>query len=705
MRKMKHDTDTDTINPNTEEGILHEIEETYGRYRRYRYNFERTWYRNILFLLGIQWIIWDETQRIWRKRKLRNWVPTPVTNKFMEGAERLASILSRIEPNWIFAPGSESEADMAAAKMAQSLEGIIAEDNKVEQLRDVVSKWLTYTGNCYLGPSVEKKEQTLPPELSGMSEAGAPEEFEMMQQALGGMSEEYSFYTDVYSPFELYADLSIPLMKDQERVMVVTRKDKEYIKRLWDVDVQEEESSDLGQKYLESIGYISADLGIGDYAYFRDHRIERATVKRLWVRPCEKYPEGMYAVKAGDKLVEGPIPLPKNTSGEPMLNIVQFKFDSIPAAFFARTPMNDIVPKQIQRNKLESLMELISLRMANPVWLIPEGTRMANFSGQPGAILKWSQVGDRSAPPQRIPGEQITESLFKWLEKIDDDIEGIVSTFDALKGKAPYSGAPGVVVDALIEQGLTRFGPALRNITEGWREWMQIELELYKKYPSGDRMTSVGGDNTTWKTNHFNKADIQGSVNVRVESDSSVPRSEYAQSARILTAIQAGLVQMSDPVDMHRVLKKLHLSDLSKTVDEDVISAVKEHEVLLETEPEKLEALDILIKDAQAAGNDAIPPLPIRAKPFIDNDLVHIQKHRSFALSDEGAPFEAILSVHIAQHYMNMGAIASTGQEGEQAKPGIGKDEKETLSGPPPASGPSGQPAQAAGFGGAANNL
>lgn len=321
---------------------------------------------------------------------------------------------------------------------------------------------------------------------------------------------------------------------------------------------------------------------------------------------------------------------------------------------------------------------------------------MSNFSGEPGAVLKWAQVGDRSIPPQRIPGEQITESLFKWLEKIDADIESLISTFDALKGKAPYSGAPGVVVDSLIEQGMTRFGPALRNITEGWREWMQIEIELYKKYPSGNRVLSVGGDNTTWKMKHFNSADIHGSVNVKVETDSSVPRSEYSESSRILAAIQSGLVQMNDPIDKNRVLKKLHLSELSKTMDEDVISAVKEHEKLMEMPPEQVEAMKILIKDAQAQGNGAMPQLPIRAKPFIDNDMVHIQKHRSFALSDEGEPYEDILSVHIAQHYMNMGAIQTQQQpqQEEQVEPST-----------EPQSQLNGQEAQGAGLGGAANGL
>ncbi|MFQ5493629.1 MAG: hypothetical protein ACE5DX_05740 [Candidatus Dojkabacteria bacterium] len=616
----------------SEEDVLKEIEDTYARYRRYRYNFERVWYRNILFMMGIQWINWDETQKSWKKRKLKKWVPTPVTNRFASSAERIVAVLSRIQPNWEFVPGSESFSDMVAAKAAEQLEGIIAEENDVESCREELAKWLTYAGNAYL--------------LSG--------------------NDDGENYTDVLSPFEMYGDLSVPNLEDQEKIILVRRRDMEYIKRMYGFEAKEDEGNDIGQKYLESLGYISADLGLGDYAYFRDHRILRATVKRIYVRPNEDWPEGLYAVQAGDRLAEA-MPLPQTVEGKPFIPIVQAKFDAIPGAFYGKTPMNDIVPKQLQRNRLESLMELISIRMANPVWMMPEGTRMGSFSGEPGAILRYNQVGDKSTPPQRIPGEQITQSLFNWLEKIDSDIEELASMFDAIKGKAPYSGAPGVVVDQLIEQGMNRFGPTLRGIGETWRQWMQQQIEMYRAYGDDEKIASTMGDNKRWKFSKFSRADFDGAVNVRIETDSVVPRSEAAQTDKIMNAIQTGLIDLSDPMDRHKILKKINLGSLSSLIDENVTSAVREHDMLLEMQPEEVEAITMAVREAQQdlTGQTPPPPIPLKAVALVHDDNVHIIKHRSFAISEEGKPFEAIMQVHIAEHMSNMDAMANNAPQEE----------------------------------------
>jgi len=612
---------------NDKDAVLFQIEESYAKYRRYRYNFERIWYRNILFMMGIQWINWDESQKSWKKKKLKKWVPTPVTNKFAEVAERVSAVLSRIQPNWEFVPANESSDSIAAAKSASDLEGVIAEENDIEQVREELSRWVTFTGNGYLLSGYDDRE--------------------------GGA------YTDVISPFEMYADLSVPSIEDQEAVILIRRRDMEYVKKMYGITVKEDEGNDLGQKYLESIGYISADLGLGDYAYFSDHRVSRATIKRIFIRPNADWPEGLYAVQAGDNVVES-MPLPKTAEGEPFIPIVQTKFDSIPGAFYGKTPMNDVIPKQMQRNRLESLMELISIRMANPVWMMPEGTRASSFSGEPGFIMRYGQIGDKSAPPQRIPGEQIGSSLFNWLNKIDDDIEGLASTFDAMKGQAPYSGAPGIVIDKLVEQGMSRFGPTLRNFGETYRVWMKHQIELFRVFGNQEKMLSSMGENKQWKFSKFSRADFSGAVDVRIESDSAVPRSQDAESAKIMSAINMGLVRIDDPMDRHKILKKMQIGSMSKVIDDNVTYTLREHDALLGMHPMEVEEITIMIRDAQAdqTGQTPMPQLPIKGNAVLEDHEVAIQKHRAFFLSEEGKPFEAIGEVHVAWHMSIIDAMA-----------------------------------------------
>lgn len=604
------------------------VEDYYERFKRYRQGFERTWYRNILYLLGIQWVIWDEVRSKWRRRRMKSWVPTPVTNRFASSGARLASVLSRVDPNWIFVPGSDSEADIAAAEAAEQLSSVITEENDIESLREQVARWLVYTGNAYIEPGVEDSP-----------------------------NRGRRLYSDAISPFEAHADLSIPLIKDQECVQLIRRRDKEYIRALYGVDVDEDSSSSIGERYLESIGHISADLGLGYSESSRDERVPRATVKRTFRMPSEEWPEGIYAVKAGEKIVES-MPLFAPPNGDPEIPIIQFKFDEVPGAFFGKTPMNDLAEKQTQRNRLESLIELITIRVSNPIWLVPQDVQVENFTGEPGGILKYSNIGDRNSAPSRIPGEQVPGSLFNLLEKYDEDFEEIPSLFDAIKGNAPFSGAPGVVVDRLIEQGMNRFGPTLRNIAEGYRKWMKIQLDLFRMHINANRQLSVVGENAKWKIKNFQAADINGAVNVRVEADSSVPRSESVNIARVLTAIQSGLVTLDDPMRRLDILKKLHLSDLAKTTDEDVVSAVREHDALLDMDPMEVQMLTEGIRASQESnGAVPMPGLPIEAKALIHNDDIHLQKHRSFALSEEGRPFEAILQVHMAEHMMNGQAL------------------------------------------------
>src|SRR5512147_1556525 len=103
----------------SDEEALKLVNDTYADYDHGRKPFERQWYRSILFMLGNQWIIWDTIDNKWRKKRLANWVPTPVTNKFASSGQRLVSVLARIEPNWTFTPASPAAKDIAASEQCK----------------------------------------------------------------------------------------------------------------------------------------------------------------------------------------------------------------------------------------------------------------------------------------------------------------------------------------------------------------------------------------------------------------------------------------------------------------------------------------------------------------------------------------------------------------------------------------------------------
>ena len=669
--------------------LVTEVDERFATFKRHRAPFEREWFRNLLFNVGNQWIKWDESKNGWRKRRLDAWVPTPVDNRFGSTSERLVAVLARVEPNWQFVPGSESEQDLAAAQVCEDLEAIIAEENHLADIRTEAARWLVATGNVFLWSGAEEKTSHQPG-VGGMgmvadsgATAGPPAGAEEM--ALSGMGSmmpeaaavgpsgpiptmatpsDYRLYTDVLSPFEVLGDLSIPRLDQQDTILICQRKNKSWVKTLYGLDVPDGDWSGLGLDYLHAAGYLTAWTGALDAGAGPGKPTDQVTIKRILKAPCEAYPGGLYAVVINRQVVEAAA-WPTDAAGEPYSPLIQIKFDDVPGAMFGRTPMNDIAPVQEQLNRLDSLIELIITRTAAPIWSLPDHTKVKSWEiGAPGSALIYTPMGDKAARPERIAGEQVPASVLQWRQSIIQSIEELGATFDAMKGKTPYAGAPGVVVDQLIEQGYSRFGTAFRNIAEGYRRWMKIQLELFRTYAMTPRRLPSLGENARWTIKQFSGADFSGAVSVRIESDSEVPRSDSAEIAKLMTVMAQApqLVNLADPMVVRGVQKKLHLTFLTQAVDEDVLSAVQEHEALLESEkqPPMLDGM-----------GQPVPPSfegLLRVIPFIHNNPVHADRHRRFALSEEGRPFLDVLAQHIAEHHMIEDAMM-TGAPTEPAGP------------------------------------
>lgn len=581
--------------------ILKYTKDLFDKYKYGRINFESNFYRNLLYRHGNQWVKFDETEGKWRKRRLPAWVPTPVTNLFAATGERIASVMSRVEPNWTFVPASGSADDIVSAKNADKVEPVICEENNVEKIREKISKWVTYTGNAFLLSGVEQKDN------------GS------------------KLFSDVYSPFEVFANLSIEDIDDQEAIIICTRKDKGYLKKTYGFDIKDEDTRELGLVYLESLAYTTQ---AEDIRHRANEKARGVITKIVVARPNEDFPNGLYAVVAGDTVCEKH-ELQKTPDGEIVFPVEHFGFDSVPGAFFKSTPMHDIAPKQEQINRLDSMMELITIRMSSPIWLMPEGTIVKNFSGEPGAQIKYHTMGDSKSAPTRVAGENIPNTLFNWRENLKKDIEETANTFEALKGQTPYSGAPNVAIETLIEQGLTRFGPALRGIAESWRRWMKTQMEFFRIYQM-ERTLVTKGESSEWEIKKFNSADFSGSVNVRIESDSTIPRSQQVKQTKVLGAVNAQLIDITDPMIRLKVLQELNLDDLAGDMDSDVISAVKENELM---------------------SQGGMP----QVTPFVDNHVVHISKHRIYAMGEEDPYKKSVVIKHITQHDMIKNAEMNPG--------------------------------------------
>src|SRR5262249_40392047 len=140
--------------------------------------------------------------------------------------------------------------------------------------------------------------------------------------------------------------------------------------------------------------------------------------------PDEDYPEGLEAIILSGSVVVSAGPLKYKTRGEdgqerPFLNYVCFPQRIVPGTGMAKTVADDVALKQAQRNRWESIIEACGMRMGSPIWMIPNGSNVANFAGDPGSIFRWNSTGlPPGVKPERIPGQGIPLAFVQWIEQI-----------------------------------------------------------------------------------------------------------------------------------------------------------------------------------------------------------------------------------------------------------------------------------------------
>jgi len=652
-----------------DEQLITKIDKAESNYRHLRSGFEREWYRNLLYKQGHQWIVWDETGRMFREKTLAPWVPMPVTNKFASTLDSLVALVLRVEPPVQWSPNNE--ADQLQRTVAETSNAVL-ESLRIKTgfqfWRQRLATWLVYTGNGWLhniyDPSGGSTIEIPFTECAACEFQALPDAFEQGCPSCGG--QEYvqaldatgmpkvekmqggEFVSEIASPFEMFFDFQANANGKFDDLLRLRHRPLEYFHRYGarGKKVQPHGSTTLSEYYAATLAYVSSGVTSGHSASSLAKR-PGSTEKVYMALPCEDFPEGMYAVTAGEILLEKSklSALCKGMRGDVFLPVVHIKQDEIPHSGIGKSVANDLAPKQKQRNEFESLMELIAMRMANPVWLVPYGVDAEGFSGEPGAVIKSYQLSSsQSAGVQRIAGENIPTSLFQFFEKIDSDMEEVSSIFDAVKGNVPQGITAGYALQLLSERGMSRWGPFFQRWENGFIQWAEQATAMARMHMPEPELQALLGEHAEYELAGF-KEDSMDGFQIRAEAGALRPRSALTEQAQVENAMGTGLINPQDPVTKSKLLRNMGLSRYDFEGDWDLKDAEREEQGFL-----------------QIAGSTEFTPEAgmsgARFRPIIDNHMVHIANHKRCAKTDAflklDPNWQAMWLEHIEMHMMVM---------------------------------------------------
>lgn len=594
-----------------------------------RWIFERQWQRNIWYVLGRQWIEYQQRYGGWKDKRMAAWIPRPVTNKCKETVQAVRAMFTSINLSVNVRPNGTDAKNVTAAATADAMAPLLHETHVMDQAMSEFDFWLLVTGNAFLhayvdydvkhglitigmmqcatcGTVTEESKLVGPQPICPTCKAAGAQNFApaidpatnapATKEILKGMPS-----TMVLSPLEIAFPSSYTRFDDLPYVSRARWRTKRYYESHPNPAMQalaatitwQKSPQDHSMALFSSLGQTN-DLGITP-SYLSDGSgaagggvDEGVTEYEVWMKPTAQYPDGLVfrvisdgdpkIVHLEDESLPGPLPY-TDADGKPLFTFTHATFEHVGGRILGSGALDPIIQKQDQLNQLDSQILLCLQRMANPVWLEPKGAEIQKLTGMPGLVIKWNPltVGG-NAKPERVAGLPIDASLMALREQYLRDIEELSGTYDILKGQKPAGVEAFSAIQALIERSQARFSSVFKSRGNAYKNWYKFAIELERAFGPDERVRQTMTPARTWTYEIFKNTQLQGSINVVIEDGSQQPKTNLGMRAAVEHASSLGLLDMKDPETQYEGLKLFGLTSMMPSMDIDVQSALQKQQ-------------------------------------------------------------------------------------------------------------------------------
>ena len=662
----------------------------------YRWVFERDWTRDLHYINNRQWLAYNPTRREWIDKRLQKWVPRPVTPKTAEALSAIRTNMAAINLGVVARPVGHDTESIAAAQIADQMAPLIHEEHLMQQVMREADFWMIATGNACLQMSWDTDKRfnrvfiqhelcmgcgaVLPPQIIVQAGQRCPncgaQQFMPATEPSGKPAGEWiasgKGKTTALSPFEWAVPPNVTRFDELPYIIRMRWRDKSWFEAnqpdLVHKIAWEKTPTDRSLQLYKSLALFNDTMTSGQATLgsFGNMTAEGITEYELWLKPTTEFPKGFVMRVLGEKNavlmhreaeegLPGPIPF-KDIEGNPLFPFAHAQYEHIGGRLYGRSAISPLIQKQDQLNQLDSLIQLIVQRMANPVWVLPEGAGIDHFSGEPGLIMKWNPLAaGGQAKPERIAGAEVPSSLYQLREQILNEIESLSGTYDIIKGQKPAGVEAFSALQLLVERSQSRFTAAYQARGEMYRKWFSIAIELERQFGPDQRTHAVLGPNKGYTFRHFENAQLQGQLTFVVEDGSNMPKTSLGERAAIEQANQLRLLSAEDPDQRYALLQKFGLTDLVPTLNYHVQAALQ-------------------VQDAfERWAEQPVGPSPLVIKPWFDVNIHWTERikwlnaDRMREMMAQRPEIEPLIVAHLGE--MQMILMPPAPQVDEKGKP------------------------------------
>ncbi len=559
---------------------------------------ERQMKLNLAFMLGEQWLVWDQDKRQFSRPRLRSDDPNaPIrltVNKIGGICEQWISRVLKHQPEPEVLPISDEPDDVDAARVGGRM--LESELNRL--------KWNSQLVDLYFW--------TVPIGWSYLQIAWAPDDGKLLGLGPDGRPvREGEIVMDIVPGFELGVDPNGKKrdLSDSKWAYRTVHMTPEAVWEQWGVEVKAQaESRTLAQEVFDLAN--SSDTRASS-------KSNTVKVHQFWMRPGSRAAaDGLVITWTGDQILEAPKPFPYKHGRLPFV-----QFDVLPGVGTreGRTFVKDLVPLQADYNDARSREAMIR-RTLVPKILSPTGAIDPRRIGTRVEVITYNPIGQ---PPKfEIPNSSWMQQYEQTMARGDQEMEKRSNTETMAFGTRTSAAAIMAMQDA---QELQLAIPVNLNAAAVELVGTHI-LSLIRQFWTEDRVVRTWSQDGELEVEHYTGADIARELDVRVSTESGLPDSK-AGRVQLATELQQ-LGMLPDPRAFVRILDMPGMDLISETLD-------------LDTKQQKRET------------NQLIQGVPVPVNSF-DNHVIHLQtlndfrKTKDYELLDP--EIKAVVDAHADVH-------------------------------------------------------
>ncbi len=616
-----------------------------------RAGWEKQCFINIAFVLGQQWLNWNDSAKKFEEPKAPKWRVRITLNKILPRYRKALTRLSSYDPSAVATPNSNETLDIDAAQLGTKVLKGLKDKVKMNRIKHRMNQWRLLCGTSFeyagwnsgLGseiPNEDEEHQRLnienqetQNEFSALTNAEEPASPEATNKLFTGDIE-----VEAVNPFEIYP-LDYPeSMETCNELAWVRYVPVDWVKRKYPDkadEIKPESDSTMGGMYMRKIESLISNIGFSANVSSREE--DKVLYKRIFVRPTMDKPKGQYIVYVNGVLLEnGGMP---NIELGKEFEMPIWKYDDleVPGRFWGQATIEQMIPLNKAKNKnISHIIESENL-MGKPKWTAVKGTTNANaITSEPGEVIEWDATVPGAQEPKMVTPPALPAYVTLHLPAILDRAMGDVGAMhEAESGTVVPGVTSGTAIKELKKSDEDELNPLFIQDNENKKELYQALLKMVQDKYTEQRMLKVVGIDKAMEVISFMGADLRNNTDVWIETTDMWPTSRQGRQELVFDFFNKGLLGKQDNDETRkralRMMEYGNIDDLWEASSLDCKQARFENKEMSKGNPQTVEWYDVHVAHMLEHLKPMKSPLFKQQSPLVQKLYIdHIKTHDDF---------------------------------------------------------------------------